>query len=94
VELAPRDSHHAPSACLKAAVAGAVLLEGLTGVVEGEAVELGDQAVRRPDEVDLHFLNEGVDGRARQNCVIDEGDEAGFELRSCEGRDVVVLVEL
>jgi hypothetical protein len=53
VELAPGDADHAPAGGLERAVTGAVALEAAARGVGGEAVELDDEAVARPCEVNL-----------------------------------------
>jgi hypothetical protein len=50
---APREPQHAPSHRLQGRISAAVALERGAGAVGVPAVELDDQAVRRPAEVDL-----------------------------------------
>ena len=53
VQLPPGDPDHAPARGLEAAVADAVVLEGVRDGVKGAAVELDEEALLRPDAVDL-----------------------------------------
>jgi len=80
VQVTPGDPDDAPACGLEAAVASAVALEGLTGSVGLEAVELGDQVVLGPGEVDFEGLDDGVDARSWEGVVLEEGEEAPLEL--------------
>jgi hypothetical protein len=69
---------------LEGAVAGAIVLEGVAGAVCGEAVELGDEAVRRPEAVDgprsVGELDRGVDLRSREIVLVEEREKTELEL--------------
>src|SRR4029077_11105948 len=59
-EWAVCEADAVPSGSLEAPVAGAVLLEGVRGVVHGAAVELDYQALFRPRAIHLHVLDADV----------------------------------
>ena len=82
MQLAPGDSDDAPARGLEAAIPGAVLLERVVRVVRGAAVELDDDALLRPDAVDLDAFDADVRVRARKTCIEEEGLEALLELAS------------
>jgi hypothetical protein len=82
VQLSPGDAHDAPARRLEAAVAGAVGLEGVGGVVDLAAVELDDEAVRGPRAVDFQLVDADVRLGHRKTGIDEEGLEALFELAS------------
>ena len=82
MQLAPCDADDAPSGRLEAPVAGAILLEGVRGVVHGAAVELDYEALLRPGAVDLHALDADVRERAWKTGSEEEGLEALLQLAS------------
>lgn len=73
MQLAPGNARDPPSRGLEGAIARSVALEGLAGSVGLEAVELDDQPGFGPGEVDLDALYDGVDIRAGETGVIEEG---------------------
>jgi hypothetical protein len=60
VELPPRDADHSPARSLESAVARAVSFEGVSGGVCRVAVELDDEAMLRPDAIDLQSFDDCV----------------------------------
>jgi hypothetical protein len=76
------------SGCVERGVLAAVLLEGSAGAVGLPAVELDDEAVRRPAEVDLEAWvvggSEGeVDERLGEGRFPDQVEEARLGLAAC-----------
>jgi hypothetical protein len=55
-----------PTGELEIQIAPAIALEPIGGVVGCKSVRLGDEAMRRPVEVDLMTGDEAVDERFRQ----------------------------
>jgi hypothetical protein len=80
MKLPPRDADHAPPRGPEAAVAGAVLLEGVGDRVVSPAVQLDYEARRGPDAVDLESLDEDVRVRDRKTGIEEEGLEALLEF--------------
>lgn len=82
-QLVAGDADRAVARGDETAVAVAVVAEGAAGAVGGEAVELDDDALGRPEAVDLVvFLAEvdrGVEARAREVEVVQEGEEDVLE---------------
>ncbi len=81
-ELPPGDPHDRQTARLELGVPGAVALERGAGPVEGEAVDLDDNALRRPQGVDFVRADADVRLWLWQVRLVDEGEEAGFGLRT------------
>ena len=82
VQLPPGDADHAPARGSEAAVAEAVLLEGVRHVVCPAAVELDDDPLLWPGAVDLEFLNADVRLGSWKTGFEEQGLEALFELAS------------
>jgi hypothetical protein len=81
----PGEPEHLASDGLEGGVSSAVVFEGGSGAVGLPAVELDDEVVRRPAEVDLEVGVVGggegeVDQRLWQARVADEAQEPGLEL--------------
>lgn len=70
---------------LESGVAGAVALESGAVAVEGEAVQLDDQALCRPERVDLVPQDHRVERRERQTVGSTEGCELALEWGSGRG---------
>jgi hypothetical protein len=74
-DLAPGEAHDAVAGGLQGSVAGPVALERLAGGVVGVAVDLDDQPLVGPEQVDLIALHADVGVRARQSRGLDHGEQ-------------------
>ena len=90
-DLPPGDADDVEAECGELGVAPAVALEGLTRGVEGEAVDLDDEPLSRPEEVDLVAADAGVRQRMRKTRFADEGEQAALGLRAGEGDRLAAL---
>ena len=85
-DVVPREAQDAVAGELEVGVAGRVLLAIAAGAVIGEAVELDDQPVRRPEGIDLVrvalSVDQHVELRRGEAGVTDELLEERLELAS------------
>jgi hypothetical protein len=82
VQLAVRDPDDAPARRLQLGVALPVTLERAAGAVEAVAVELDDEPLPRPVEVDLVAVDPAVDDGRRDVVLLDEREEVAFKGRA------------
>jgi hypothetical protein len=89
-DLAPREAEDLIAARLQARVAGAVLFEGGTGSVGFPAVQLDDEPLLSPEEVDEITVEVDVRLGAREAVAPAETEEPGLQLAArVVGRDSV-----
>jgi hypothetical protein len=76
------DPQHSVAGELKVRVADAITLERAACAMESEAVELDDQSLARPEDVDLESRNARVEHRRRQSRPAAELGEAALQCRA------------
>ena len=83
-DLAPGDADHPVAGRLQRGVAGAVALERLSRRVVDEAVDLDDQPLLAPQQIDLDAVHDHVRVGSRQPCLADQRQQPALGLRAGE----------
>lgn len=82
VEASMSDPDDAVAGGLKRRIASSVALEGGSMLMKREAVQLDDQLLMGPEDVDLEAGNRGVGNRLWQALFLTEHDEAVLQWRA------------
>jgi hypothetical protein len=76
------EANHAVTRRLESCVTGTVALESSTMAMEGKTVQLDNEALLRPERIDLEVEQRNVDPRGGKPVLSAQGDEQILERRA------------